>query len=279
MANHPFRILAVIDPTRTDQWSLRKAIGIAQARKNTEVLAYLSVQSSAMHSDTGELRRADVRRNQLWLDEILEETCDTEVPINSFVEWNDDWRDAIAPAAAEANADLVIKQASERPDALANSDRHLIRTVLCPLLIVKHEPRRPTLKILVAVDFNRADDTHTTLNHRIIDYGNHIRGIEQPSELHAVNAYQDSSKFIHPPDLAKQIDIERAQAHVKSGDAGVVIRDVAKEIDADIVVIGNVGRRGLSGITIGNTSEKILTDVQSDVLVLSEELAEEKSAA
>ena len=58
-----------------------------------------------------------------------------------------------------------------------------------------------------------------------------------------------------------------------------MIRDVAKEIDADIVVIGNVGRRGLSGITIGNTSEKILTDVRSDVLVLSEELAEEKSAA
>jgi universal stress protein E len=279
MTSETFKILAVIDPTRSDQWSLRKAIGIGQARKNTQVMAYLSVFSDAKCVDPGELRRAEVRRNQLWLDELLEGIGDTGIQIDTFVEWNEDWRDAVGPAAADSCADLVIKHASDRPSALANSDRHLIRTVNCPILLVKHEPKHPTLKILIAVDFNRADETHANLNQSIIEYGNHIRGVEQPAELHAVNAYSDSSKFIHPPDLAKKVDIDRAQAHVKAGDPGDVISEIANEVSADLVIVGNVGRRGLSGITIGNTSEKILTDVRSDVLILSEELKEEKSAA
>ena len=279
MTSERFKILAVIDPTRSDQWSLRKGIGIAQTRGNTEVLAYLSVQSEARHSDKGALRRAEVRRHQLWLDEILENTGDTGITIDSFVEWNKDWRDAVAPAAAEAGADLVIKRASDRPSALAISDRHLIRTVHCPLLLVKNEPKRPTLRILIAVDFNRAGHTYANLNQSIIEYGNHIRGVEQPSELHAVNAYDDSSKFIHPPDLAKKVNIERAQAHVKAGDPGDVIPKIANDVGADLVIVGNVGRRGLSGMTIGNTAEKILTDVHSDVLILSQALDEEKSAA
>ena len=92
MVTEWFRILAVIDPTRVDQWSLRKAIAIAQARRNTEILAFLNVHSDVESTDPGELRRAEVRRHQLWLDEILERTGDTGVPIDTCVEWHVDWR-------------------------------------------------------------------------------------------------------------------------------------------------------------------------------------------
>ena len=54
---------------------------------------------------------------------------------------------------------------------------------------------------------------------------------------------------------------------------------MANDIDADLVIVGNVGRRGLKGITVGNTSEKILTDINADVLVLVREEGAERSAA
>ncbi len=43
----------------------------------------------------------------------------------------------------------------------------------------------------------------------------------------------------------------------------------AKNINADIVVIGSVGRSGISGALIGNTAEKILDEVTADVLVVT----------
>ena len=134
-------------------------------------------------------------------------------------------------------------------------------------------------KVLVAVDFNAEDESHTKLNDAIIDLGRRIRGTSETMELHAISAYPDSDKFIHPPDVARKLDIERGQAHVRRGKAADVIPDLANEINADPVVVGNVGRRGLSGITIGNTSEKILTDIRADVMVLVQEEKLERSAA
>jgi universal stress protein E len=54
---------------------------------------------------------------------------------------------------------------------------------------------------------------------------------------------------------------------------------MANSIDADLVILGNVGRQGLSGLTVGNTAEKILTDIKADVLVLVQEVAESIKAA
>ena len=84
---------------------------------------------------------------------------------------------------------------------------------------------------------------------------------------------------MHPPDVARNLEIDRSRAHVRQGKAAEVIPAMANEIDADLVVVGNVGRRGFAGITIGNTSEKILTDIQADVLVLVKEENAERSAA
>jgi hypothetical protein len=101
--------------------------------------------------------------------------------------------------------------------------------------------------------------------------GRRIRGSIGKMELHAVSAYPESDRFIHPPDVAKTLDIDRSQAHVRQGSACDVIPAFANKIKADLVIVGNVARRGLSGLIVGNTSEKILTNIKSDVLVLVRE--------
>ena len=273
------RFLAVIDPTRIDQWAPRKAISIAKDRNDAKVYAFVCVHSEAECDDPEELRTVELRRHTIWLDEIIASVNDAGVDIEALVEWHEDWREAICNVGNDNRIDLVIKRASGRPNSLASSDRHLIRSLKSALLLVKHDPSTDLQKVLVAVDFNASDEDHAALNDAIIDLGSRIRGSSDTIELHAVSAYPDSDKFVHPPDVAKKLNIDRSQAHVRQGKAEDIIPDLANKIGADLVIVGNVGRRGLSGITVGNTSEKILTDIQSDVLVLVREESIERFVA
>jgi universal stress protein E len=47
-----------------------------------------------------------------------------------------------------------------------------------------------------------------------------------------------------------------------------VIPQVAKDIDAELVIIGTVGRVGISAALIGNTAEHVIDELNCDVLAL-----------
>ena len=271
MTNDVKRFLAVIDPTRIEQWALQRAVSIAQGREDATVHALVCVYAPTKCDEPAELQAAEIRRHSLWLDEIINEYSDSGVTITPIVEWHKDWREATAKIARTTAAELVVKRASGRPNSLASSDRQLIRSLKNALLLVKHDPSRKLDKLLVAVDFNATSKSHTDLNSAIMDLGKSIRGTDQNMELHCVSAYPDSDKFVHPPDVAKKLGIDRSRAHVVRGKAADVIPESANSIGAALVIVGTVGRRGLSGITVGNTAEKILADIHSDVLVLVQE--------
>lgn len=279
MATEKNRILAVIDPTRTEQWALRKALVIANSRDDLGVSAYLCVHSDAKCDDPEQLQAVELERHRLWLDAMLEEFAGSNVAIDSQIEWSDDWRGAICAAGAAEDVALVTKRASGRQNSLASSDRQLIRKLGRALLLVKHEPTDEIRKILIAVDFNAEDESHKALNEAIMSLGTRMRGTVTDTELHVISAYPSSDSFVHPPDVAKALDIDRSRAHVRRGSAADIIPDVAKELEADLVIVGNVGRGGLSGITIGNTAEKILSDIPADVLVLVREELKAEAAA
>jgi len=280
MNTQKFRIMAVIDPTRIDQWALRKAISIARNRDGSRVAAYLSVYSNARCHDAERLRTVEVTRHRMWLEQILVGYVDEDVAVEPIVEWNPDWRQAISEVAEHGEFDLVVKQASGRPGSLTNSDRQLIRSLPdSALLLVKHDPKEDLKKVLVAVDFNATDSSHTVLNEAIMELGKRVRGEGGNIELHSISAYPQSDKFVHPTDVAKVLGITRSQAHVRQGSAAEVIPLLANRIGADLVIVGSVGRRGLSGIAVGNTAEKILTDIDADVLVIVREQKRERNAA
>ena len=52
------------------------------------------------------------------------------------------------------------------------------------------------------------------------------------------------------------------------GDPDKVIVEVAKSLDANLVVIGNSARSGLSALVNTNTAEKILDELDCDLLAL-----------
>lgn len=67
---------------------------------------------------------------------------------------------------------------------------------------------------------------------------------------------------------AKKYGITTANTYVKEGLPEKVIPMVAKDIDAELVIIGTVGRVGLSAALIGNTAEHVIDELDCDVLAV-----------
>ena len=57
--------------------------------------------------------------------------------------------------------------------------------------------------------------------------------------------------------------------HVVKGATAEVISATAEELDVDLIIIGTVGRSGIKGRVVGNTSEKILDHTGADILVVN----------
>lgn len=274
------RILAVIDPTRVDQWSLQKSLTIGKNQNDPKIFAYLCAHSDPDCDDPERLRAVEIRRHKIWLKEILAGFSDAGIPIEPIVDWHADWRKGVCIAAEKNQAGLVIKRASGRPGSLSNSDRRLIRELKrSALFLVKRDPATEVKKVLIAIDLNATDSDHLMLNDTIVALANRFRSNIQNVQLHSISAFDKPEGFKHPPDIAKSLNISRDQAHVVRGNASQVIQESANKLGADLVIVGNVGRHGLSGAAIGNTAERILANIESDVLVVVRDMQSKASAA
>jgi universal stress protein E len=204
------------------------------------------------------------------LQKILDTESHADVTIR--VEWNAAWREAIAATAAASNCDLIIKathwQSPTSRLLLTTSDWELMRAATCPVLFLKHQKAKPRRRILMALNLAAADDAHQRLNDDIIDVGKQIVAGREDMELHAVNAYPDSDHFVHPPDLAARAGVERSQAHCIEGAPGDVILECAAELGAEMVILGTVARTGIAGAAKGNTAERALDRLDTDVLTI-----------
>jgi universal stress protein E len=75
-------------------------------------------------------------------------------------------------------------------------------------------------------------------------------------------------------ELATAHGIPAEKVETRNGETHLVIADCAREIDADVVVVGTVARKGLSGIFIGNTAEMTLERLDCDIITLKQDAFE-----
>ena len=59
--------------------------------------------------------------------------------------------------------------------------------------------------------------------------------------------------------------------HMLAGPPGDVLPRLAERLDVGVVVMGTVGRTGLTGLIMGNTAETILRAVRCSVLAVKPE--------
>lgn len=266
------KIFCVVDPTTTKQRALTRAASIATDSGAT-VHAFLSFNLPALAAaaDEGELIRAEHERHSLWLDSLLAPLREQGISCDSEVLYDEDWRDAIVQSAKRVGADLIVRASYQRSKierrVLKTTDWTLLREAPCPVLLVKTDRVEQLSTLMVAVNLNAKDEAHQHLNDLAIQFATDVAK-QTNADLHAVNSYIGSFGFVHPPDLARRVGIDRSRAHVAEGSPEEVVAEQAKAVGAQLVIIGSKARTGLSGLVVGNTAERILDRVSCDVLCL-----------
>ena len=188
----------------------------------------------------------------------------------------------------------------------ASTDQHLLRKSPVPLWLV--EPAGPPGPrcVLAAIDVDDGDssepETLAGLNERILVQ---LLGLAMlgAREIHLVHAWDAPGegmlrRCLPPGEVAAWVldylhEVERGhrrpledlaaalrrsidarglttvvEAHLSRGGARQVLPEAVRRLDADLLVMGTVGRSGIPGLLIGNTAEDVLNAVDCSLLAV-----------
>jgi len=188
-----------------------------------------------------------------------------------------------------------------------SDDMHLLRKCPCPVWLVKSDSPKAYQRILAAVDVDdlyppEELNTRYQLNLQVLEIASSL-ALSEFAELHIVHAWRAigegemRSGFIkssedevvayveevrqqHKQDLDELVDgimsklgrntsgYLKPETHLLKGYAGEDIPVLAREVKADLVVMGTIARTGISGFIMGNTAETILNRLDCSVLAI-----------
>lgn len=187
-------------------------------------------------------------------------------------DWGDDWPRQVIAAAARCSASMVFKNSfvhsNVQREMRHTSDWTLMRLCPCPVLMVKNVQNWEKRRVLAAVDSQSMDEAHIKLNTQIVSFTQQFVDA-YGSDAHFVCAYTDRNNRPETGQLSAAYGVPKEYIHTVEGSAYDVITEISHKIAADLVIIGTVGRSGIKGQIIGNTSERILDHTASDVLVIN----------
>lgn len=295
-------VLVVLDPSTEQQKALARAIELAE-HTACKLTAFLSIYDFSYEMTTmlsGEeresMRQAVITDREIWIQELLQQARNKSIACSVKVVWHNRPFEAIVQTVTEHGYDLVIKGTHDH-DVLKSmiftpTDWHILRKCPCPVLLVKEHAWPEQGNILAAVNAGSEKAHHKALNQLIIRQAKAMAAMLN-AKVHLVNAYpgtpihvaieipefnpveyNDSMRHHHVDAanaLAGQFDITSDAVHVLEGMPEDVIPRVAKELDAEMVLIGTIGRTGLSAAIIGNTAEHVIDRLDCDVLALKTE--------
>lgn len=188
-----------------------------------------------------------------------------------------------------------------------SDDMHLLRKCPCPVWLVQCEAPTPYRRILAAVDVDDmypADELETrqAVNREILELAATL-ALSEFAELHVVSVWDALGEsflrgaFMNAPDDSVAAYVEHARqrnatcldtlmgeleerlgkdamaylrpkTHLAKGWARREIPVLAKQLEANLVVMGTVARTGIPGLIMGNTAEAILEQIHCSVLAI-----------
>jgi len=256
------------------------------------------------------MRQMVIDEKQQWLDDIIsvnnvsannvsvDNTSVNKSPINitSLVVWHNRPFEAIINQVIEHTYDLVIKGTHQHDKfksvVFTPTDWHLLRKCPCPVLLVKEHEWPEQGNIVAALNVGSDEVEHISLNEKITKQAKNIAQLTA-ANVHLVNSYPgtpvniaieipefdaseyNSAMLAHHKEAmnkhANSFDIPLSNTHVEEGLPEAVIEAIALKVDAELVILGTIGRTGISAALIGNTAEHVIDQLNCDVLALKPE--------
>jgi universal stress protein E len=262
------KIFIIIDPTTDSQPAFER--GLDSARDTGAAMHIYACASEEAGCSTIEEAREKV---QPILDTLAGRASESGIEATTELECAADWAMQAAAAARRNGVSMIFKNSVDHSavqrEVRQTSDFTLLRNSPCPVLMVKDFQDWQHRRILAAINPASTEKTHIKLDRQIIDLAREL-ATTYGSDAHFVTAFQDLN---HAPEAGKIADTcgaEPAHVHLRKGKAADVIRDVAAELEVDLIIVGTVARDGIKGRVVGNTCEKLLDQTHSDLLVLNQ---------
>ncbi len=292
----PSNIVVVVNRSTDANYVLRKAAAIASSNPDGAAVHVIRVifeefveQQHVDAEQAQSLKLFLMQAEEEFLADLVKEHKSSFADIETATLWNKRASDAILSAANTFGADLIIKSADPKSAHFPRhpDDWNLLRGAACPVFLVKPEPWPDHAGVVAAI--NASDFEHEEMNTRILDAANTIAATLS-GQLHVANALPASNPMLRSAELGVDLtaieqgieqELRReltdmletagatgAEVHVAPGDAGHMVKYVADSTHAAVVVAGTAGRKGVSALIIGNTSETLLRTLDQDLLVL-----------
>jgi universal stress protein E len=290
-------LVAIADPFAEVQPGLAKAAAIANRCDATLTLfnTFMVPQMvpPGAYESSEEILAAAVSQRQDRLRRLAKKYR-LSGNVKCVVRWDCPSHEAIVRQVLRSKPDLLVTESRRHRRlarlVLANTDWELIRSCPCPLWFVRSPQLPRRLKILVAVDPSHAHAKPARLDGLLLrcaqglvqQLGGSIdvlhayeaplsalsaalrRSVKQPGSV------QDPSEAaacgVHK--LAQAHEIVASRCHVEEGAADEVIESLAQQLATDVLVMGAVSRSRLAVPIIGNTAERVIDQVDCDVLVI-----------
>ncbi|UJF20725.1 universal stress protein UspE [Shewanella sp. OMA3-2] len=293
------KILVIINPTTDHQAALDRAIELA-SKSQAQITAFLSIfdfsyeMTSILSAQEREaMRQGVIDQRTAWLNELILRTNNPDIMINSQVVWHNRPFESVINYAIAGDFDLIVKSTHAHDKLKAviftPTDWHLMRKAPQPVLMVKEHAWPVSGKILCAINVASEDEDQQNLNGKIIRYAQDL-AVKFSANVHLVNgypgtpinlaielpdfdvnAYNDNVRVQHEERvryIAQEYNIPFENCHVEEGLPEDVIPELAEKLDAELVILGTVGRTGFSAALIGNTAEHVIDSLNCDLLAL-----------
>lgn len=288
------KLLVIADKDNGPQLAFQHAAEIAKSTGATiEFVGFVhaaGVDSSEIltHEEKRKVRNSYMDKKQNEMDDFLKGFDTTGINLIRDVVWERSFEQWVIARCHQKSFDMVFKSGNRSESFLYTpSDWQLMRNCPEAIMIVGDSPWKEGGTVLAALDLGSENEKNMVLNENIIHHA--IRYSEATNcELHVcysmaiskalteldsidTNAYESKMKERIDPiikTLLVEQGLDESRLHLVSGKPAKNICNISKKIEADVVFLGCKSHRSVRGRLMGNTAEKVLGKVSSDVVVV-----------
>lgn len=288
------RILVILDKPKHKQVALDRAVDLAKRTgAHLDLVAFVH-HPVYEHKDVYDqhqrqaMRKALMHERRDFVQDLVRDAGIEAADVKTHTVWTADIAGWVRENAPRLDSDLVIKSVHRsRTITHTPTDWHLLRTCPVPLLLAVKRRYPARARVLATLDLRRLDAAHQRLNAKVMGIADSWAKthesevdicfvIEQSDVLTALDivdthAHVNQVKRKIKPTLdglAKDWDVPADRVHLPVGKVGQCVNSVVDRIKAELVVMGTTARRGVKGMVLGNSAEKVLSRVNCDVLAL-----------
>lgn len=265
------KLFVVVDPSDTVQIALERALIMGKKHAvPPELFVFVGVDGEA-----NDLRvvNDNLFRNQQWFEEQIRNPIETAgMTCTIEVSWSKEWQKSIVQAAKRFGAERIYLPVHERTNTsrftFSEAKWELLKTAACPVVLIQPGAKPERKTVLAAVNFQAREAPQQKLNESILHWARTVADI-YGAELHVVNGYLDSMLYPDRGSLARAAKVPSERIHVEQGYTSEVVGDVARRVQADLVVMGTLGQTGQTVTRRGNTAERVIAALTQDVMVVN----------